>query len=739
MSFISYAQNFEDVMLWRALKYVENGFYIDVGANDPSIDSVTKAFYERGWHGINIEPLPSHHADLLAERPRDINLQCAAGAFSGEIEIWDCDIRGWATASVNVAAQHIANGQTGIYHKVPVYRLSEICDLYVTGEIHFLKIDVEGFERSVIEGADFFRFRPWILVIEATLPNSIEEIHYEWEIDVLSADYLLAYADGLNRFYVANEHTELLSSLRYPPNVFDKFMRFEQLTSEIKAQQADADARQAESKAQQAEANARQAEATARQAEAAAQQAESKFKLAEARCKHAEAKLNAIYLSRSWRATHWVRWLSYQASALSEQGVTARFKSIGKRLRNVCLLAHLRRSSINAQLARSSASIHLALDMYVLGQGVKTGVYRVCDELFQRLANRSEFDARYLIRSSTRAGSLKYLDEHDMRGPQLPEDVQNPSNAVDILLSPFGVAPQSWRNDRDVRHAHIIYDLIAVRRPEYFTAEASSEVHQIIESLTTETLIFAISEYTKQDLLNYRKDLSPEQITVIPLAAGEQFSPCADSVKIDAVRTRYSIPMGAPYILSLATLEIRKNLNRVVESYVLYMNENPSSELYLVLAGMSGWKLDSLNQSILSSGRWRHRIILTGFVEDRDLSALYSGALCFIYLSQFEGFGLPPLEAMACGTPVICSNNSSLPEVVGSAGVLIDADDVASAVASLTAIVTQPGLRLRLSEQGLERAKLFTWEKCELVVLEALRDFSLRKPSTSFQDGLVLE
>ena len=279
MSFVSYAQNFEDVILWRALKHVEDGFYIDVGANHPSIDSVTKAFYERGWHGINIEPLPSHYAELLRDRPRDINLQCAAGASNGDIEVWECDVRGWATASADVMAQHAASGHQGTFHKVPVSRLADICAQHVSGEIHFLKIDVEGFEKSVIDGADFSRFRPWILVIEATKPNSTEEIYGEWEGTVLSADYDLGYTDGLNRFYVAKERHELRDSLRYPPNVFDEFIRSEQLNSELRAQQA-------EVKAQQAEAKAHQAEATSSE----------RF-----------AQLQAVYSSSSWRMTKPIR------------------------------------------------------------------------------------------------------------------------------------------------------------------------------------------------------------------------------------------------------------------------------------------------------------------------------------------------------------------------------------------------------------------------------------------------
>ena len=282
MTFISYAQNFEDVMLWRALKYVEKGFYIDVGANDPSIDSVTKAFYARGWHGINIEPLATYHANLLEERPQDINLQCAAGATNGEIEIWESDVRGWATLSLKVVAQHTANGFTGTFHKVPISRLSDICEQHVSGEIHFLKIDVEGFEKSVIDGMDFSRFRPWILVIEATKPNSTEEIHDEWEGDILSADYLLAYTDGINRFYVSKEQSELLSLLRYPPNVFDGFVRQEQMGSELRAEQAEAKAEQAEAKAEQAEAKVEQAEATSNQY---------------------LMQLRAVYASTSWRIT----------------------------------------------------------------------------------------------------------------------------------------------------------------------------------------------------------------------------------------------------------------------------------------------------------------------------------------------------------------------------------------------------------------------------------------------------
>jgi FkbM family methyltransferase len=304
MSFISYAQNFEDVMLWRALKHVEQGFYIDVGANDPTIDSVTKAFYERGWRGINIEPLMSHYKDLQVERPRDINLCCAVGETSGEIDLFECDIRGWATAEQSLADKHVQEGHEGVYHRVPLRTLSDICQEYVSGEIHFLKIDVEGLEKDVISGADFQKFRPWIVVVEATKSNSTEEVHEQWEGLLFAVSYQFAYADGLNRFYVASERADLLPAFKYPPNIFDDFILDSRQQAEAKAQQAEAKAQQAEAKAQQAEAKAQQAEAV----------------------------LDVVYNSHSWRITAPLCWCGHQARLVRQHGLALRFKALVKKI-----------------------------------------------------------------------------------------------------------------------------------------------------------------------------------------------------------------------------------------------------------------------------------------------------------------------------------------------------------------------------------------------------------------------
>ncbi|MCC6073461.1 FkbM family methyltransferase [Massilia sp. GCM10020059] len=225
MSFISYAQNLEDVLLWRALGHIKHGFYIDVGANDPVDHSVTKAFYDAGWSGINIEPLPAFHQQFEQQRPRDINLAIAAGASDGSLTLFDVpSVNGWASPDRAVADAHRAGGFEVAELTVPVRTLAGVCANYVKGDIHFLKVDVEGFEGEVLRGMDFERWRPWVLVIEATMPNSRVTNHETWEALVTSRRYRYAHFDGLNRYYVAEEHAELAQVLSIQPNVFDDYI-----------------------------------------------------------------------------------------------------------------------------------------------------------------------------------------------------------------------------------------------------------------------------------------------------------------------------------------------------------------------------------------------------------------------------------------------------------------------------------------------------------------------------------
>jgi FkbM family methyltransferase len=237
MSIVSFAQNFEDVMLWRALKNITNGFYVDIGANDPSIDSVTHLFYQNGWSGINVEPLKEHFTALVNNRERDINLNYAVSNCTDELEIWESEVRGWATLDKQVAEQHELNGFKGVWTKTPVKTLTQIFEQHLppnTFDIHFLKIDVEGVEEAVVKSNNWSKFRPWILVIESTAPNSQKENHEEWDEVLIANDYIFSYFDGLNRFYVSREHEEFVEYFKTPPNVFDEFITHDEYNNRKK-------------------------------------------------------------------------------------------------------------------------------------------------------------------------------------------------------------------------------------------------------------------------------------------------------------------------------------------------------------------------------------------------------------------------------------------------------------------------------------------------------------------------
>jgi FkbM family methyltransferase len=223
--FESYAQNGEDIVLWRALRHIAVGTYVDVGAADPDDDSVTRAFYERGWHGLNVEPAPDYAARLAAARPRDALAQACAGEADGSIVLHH--VLGTGLSSVlDTAVEALADTS---YEVVDVeVRVRRLDDLLVEAgftsaePIHFLKIDVEGFEESVIRGIDLTIWRPWVIVAESTKPRSIEQAHYDWEPLLLASQYEFCLFDGLNRFYLAAEHGDLRELLSFPVSVFDQ-------------------------------------------------------------------------------------------------------------------------------------------------------------------------------------------------------------------------------------------------------------------------------------------------------------------------------------------------------------------------------------------------------------------------------------------------------------------------------------------------------------------------------------
>ena len=227
MKFISYAQNFEDVILWRVFKNIKNGTYIDIGANDPIIDSVTKAFYNEGWRGINVEPVKYWYEKINNDRRGDINLNIAISNKSGIFNFYEIPDTGLSTFDEKTAKKHINSGYNCNIHNIETRTLTDICLESKIKEIHFLKIDVEGHEKEILEGFDLHLFRPWVILIETNEPlsNSVTT-HHKWENILIDNEYEFSYYDGINRFYVDKQKKYLIKNINIPPNYFDNFILY---------------------------------------------------------------------------------------------------------------------------------------------------------------------------------------------------------------------------------------------------------------------------------------------------------------------------------------------------------------------------------------------------------------------------------------------------------------------------------------------------------------------------------
>ncbi len=305
---------------------------------------------------------------------------------------------------------------------------------------------------------------------------------------------------------------------------------------------------------------------------------------------------------------------------------------------------------------------------------------------------------------------------------------------ADVPLSPFSLQ-QQWRVPPRLRQLRATlyhspyylmpyrpgvptvltaYDVIPLVYPHYYTA-AQRLIFRLAHALALKTarITLAISEATKVDLVR-RLGAQPDRIRVTPLAADPRFAP-QPTAAIQTARDKYGLPDR--YLLYVGSNKPHKNLTRLVSAFSAPEIRNPKPETPLVIAG--SW--DNRYPEAKQLAAQHDHIRFLGPIDDADLPALYSGALAFVFVSEYEGFGLPPLEAMACGAPVLASNTSSLPEVIGDAGLLVDPHDVRAIAAALTHLIDDERLRADLSLRGLERAAQFSWERTARLTLAAYR------------------
>ncbi|QEI42503.1 Mannosylfructose-phosphate synthase [Dolichospermum sp. UHCC 0315A] len=304
-----------------------------------------------------------------------------------------------------------------------------------------------------------------------------------------------------------------------------------------------------------------------------------------------------------------------------------------------------------------------------------------------------------------------------IRQPIAPEILAE----ADIFHSSYPRIPKQVRKALPNRHLQTVYDLTPLILDEkYFLPGQRGITKRLIDTIQPDDWVTTISDATRNDLLN-RRQLNPEKVVTIYLAASpELFYPVSDKSIIQAAREKYHLPEG-DYFLSLHSLAAHKNMDHLIACFKQVIMQEKKKDLHLVICGGNkDAALSMINANQLTEAELKF-IHFTGFVDDKDLAAIYSGAIGFIFPSLYEGFGLPVLEAMQCGCPVISSNTSSLPEVVGESGFLVSPTDKDALCQSMLKLYYNSDLRKNYSQYSSDRSALFSWEKTVSETLEVYK------------------
>lgn len=330
--------------------------------------------------------------------------------------------------------------------------------------------------------------------------------------------------------------------------------------------------------------------------------------------------------------------------------------------------------------------------------------------------------------------NLKKVDKENKYLLFRPEEEKDLSMPGRFMWDQFSFPSQAARLDVDIIHQPCfsapvfskgkvvvtVHDLIALlygKDIPFFSRMYFA--HWMPFSYRKADRIIAISEHTKNDLIKYLK-IPPRKIRVIFEAADESFKVIRDSGKIEKIKAKYKT--GNNYFLHIGTLNPRKNLEFLINVFFKISLVFP--QFNLVITGKRGWYYEGLFR-LVQDLHLENKVIFTGYIDDKDKPYLYNGAKLFLFPSLYEGFGLPPLEAMACGTPVISSNSSSLPEVVGEGGVLLPPDNQPEWVKSIKQLITNKKLFEKYRQLGLKQAKKFSWEKCARETLKVYEELTI--------------
>ncbi|MDR2409293.1 MAG: glycosyltransferase family 4 protein [Bacteroidales bacterium] len=301
---------------------------------------------------------------------------------------------------------------------------------------------------------------------------------------------------------------------------------------------------------------------------------------------------------------------------------------------------------------------------------------------------------------------------------------------IDAFFSPQEKVPDVIMKYSHIKQFIFLYDTLHVLFPQYYDnynwKKSPHWPGNLYRNLNKKTYYFCDSESTKHDFFKlFGKKLDHNKMKVSLLAAANDYIVNRDQDNLNVVLTKYKIPQEArkKYVFSLCILDPRKNVIFTVKCFLKFIKKHDIKDLYFYLGGGS-WTdfYQKMAQSISDLDKYTGKIIQTGYIDDTDVNTFYSNALFFAYISEYEGFGIPPLEAMQSGTPVITSNNSSLPEVVGDAAIMIDYNSEEQCIKAFEVLYFNDELRKSYIAKGLERSKLFSWDKTVGIIADTIVD-----------------
>lgn len=345
-----------------------------------------------------------------------------------------------------------------------------------------------------------------------------------------------------------------------------------------------------------------------------------------------------------------------------------------------------------------------------LKNGTGTGIYTVSYNVLKELCRRKKF-AITLYCEETRLPDLyQGLRRESSEISKLKVLKDKQYNNFDVFFSPMHKIPLYFCQQQHVMKYIILYDIIPNLYPDYFKESGNGWYFKLFDTLNKNDFYFMISKHTQADFIKYNHNVTEKNSVVSYLACDENFKPTKEN--LHRILRKYHLPENKKYVFSLCTLEPRKNLIRAVKTFVEFIDKHKIDDMVFILGG-GHWEIfmEKLQHELDHLGKYKDKILRAGYVDKEDLPTLYSGAEWFVYTSQYEGFGLPPLEAMACGCPVITSNNSSLPEVVGDAGMMIDWDSDEQHIKAYEKYYFDEKYRNEMAQKGLERSKMFSWKK----------------------------